>query len=161
MAFELNPNFAKDPEKHFNTLQVHAGWSPDPTTGSAALPVYASAAFEFKDAEDGAAKFALSRPGNVYGRLTNTTTDAVAARVAAIEGGTGAVAVASGHAAEILALTNLVGAGDEIVASDSLYGGTWNIFLHTLGDLGVKTTFVENNDIDALVASTTPKTKLW
>ena len=85
----------------------------------------------------------------------------MAARVAAIEGGTGAVAVASGHAAEILALTNLVGAGDEIVASDSLYGGTWNIFLHTLGDLGVKTTFVENNDIDAFVAATTPKTKLW
>ena len=150
MAFELNPDFAKDPEKHFNTLQVHAGWSPDPTPGSAALPVYASAAFEFKDAEDGASKFALSRPGNVYGRLTNTTTDAVAARVAAVEGGTGAVAVASGHAAEILALTNLVGAGD-----------TWNIFLHTLGDLGVKTTFVENNDIDAFVAATTPKTKLW
>ena len=91
----------------------------------------------------------------------STTTDAVAARVAAIESGTGAVAVASGHAAEILALTNLVGAGDEIVASDSLYGGTWNIFLHTLGDLGVKTNFVENNDIDAFVANTTPKTKLW
>ena len=161
MAFELDPTFAQDPSKHFNTLQVHAGWSPDPTTGSAALPIYASAAFEFKDAEDGAAKFALSRPGNVYGRLTNTTTDAVAARIAAVEGATGAVAVASGHAAEILALTNLVGAGDEIVASDSLYGGTWNIFLHTLGDLGVKTTFVENNDIDAFVAATTPKTKLW
>ena len=154
MAFELNPDFAKDPEKHFNTLQVHAGWSPDPTTGSAALPIYASAAFQFDDADDGAAKFGLAKPGNIYGRLTNTTTDAV-------EGGTGAVAVASGHAAEILALTNLVGAGDEIVASDSLYGGTWNIFLHTLGDLGVKTTFVENNDIDAFVAATTPKTKLW
>ena len=161
MAFELNPDFAKDPEKHFNTLQVHAGWSPDPTTGSAALPIYASAAFQFDDADDGAAKFGLAKPGNIYGRLTNTTTDAVAARVAAVEGGTGAVAVASGHAAEILALTNLVGAGDEIVASDSLYGGTWNIFLHTLGDLGVKTTFVENNDIDAFVAATTPKTKLW
>ncbi len=79
MAFELDPSFAKDPEKHFNTLQVHAGWSPDPTTGSAALPIYASAAFQFDDAADGAAKFALTKPGNVYGRLTNTTTDAVAA----------------------------------------------------------------------------------
>ncbi|MEE1044851.1 MAG: O-acetylhomoserine aminocarboxypropyltransferase/cysteine synthase family protein [Olegusella sp.] len=161
MAFELNPEFAQDVEKHFNTLQIHAGLAPDPVTGSAALPIYASAAFEFKDAADGAGKFALTVPGNVYGRLTNTTTDSVAARLAAIEGAAGAVAVASGHAAEILALTNLVGAGDEIVASDSLYGGTWNIFLHTLGDLGVKTTFVENNDIDAFVAATTPKTKLW
>lgn len=161
MPFELNPDFAKDPASHFDTLQVHAGYAPDPTTGSAALPIYASAAFQFDSAEDGAAKFALAKPGNVYGRLTNSTTDAVAARIAAIESAAGAVAVASGHAAEILALTNLVGAGDHIVASDSLYGGTWNIFLHTLGDLGVETTFVENNDIDAFVAATKPNTKLW
>ena len=93
------PTFAQDPAKHFDTLQIHAGLTPDPTTGAAALPIYASAAFQFDSAEDGAAKFALAKPGNVYGRLTNTTTDAVAARVAAIEGGTGAVAVASGHAA--------------------------------------------------------------
>ena len=161
MAFELDPSFALNPEKHFNTLQVHAGLAPDPVTGAAALPVYASAAFQFDDAADGAAKFALAKPGNVYGRLTNTTTDSVAARVAAVEGGTGAVAVASGHAAEILAITNIVGAGDHVVASDSLYGGTWNILLHTLADLGVETTFVENNDIDAFVASTKPNTKLW
>lgn len=161
MAFELNPTFAQDPEKHFNTLQIHAGLAPDPVTGAAALPIYASAAFQFDDAADGAAKFALAKPGNVYGRLTNTTTDAVAARVAAVEGGSGAVAVASGHAAEVLAITNIVGAGDHIVASDSLYGGTWNIFLHSLSALGVETTFVENNDIDAFVASTKPNTKLW
>lgn len=161
MPFQLDPTFAQDPAKHFDTLQVHAGLEPDPTTGAAALPIYASAAFQFDSAPDAAAKFALSKPGNVYGRLTNTTTDAVAARVAAIEGATGAVAVASGHAAEILALTNIVGAGDHIVASDSLYGGTWNIFLHTLGDLGVETTFVENNDIDAFVAATKENTKLW
>ena len=161
MAFELDPSFAQNPEKHFNTLQVHAGLAPDPVTGAAALPIYASAAFQFDDAADGAAKFALAKPGNVYGRLTNTTTDSVAARIAAVEGGTGAVAVASGHAAEILAITNIVGAGDHIVASDSLYGGTWNILLHTLADLGVETTFVENNDIDAFVASTKPNTKLW
>ena len=161
MPFQLDPTFAQDPAKHFDTLQIHAGLEPDPTTGAAALPIYASAAFQFDSAPDAAAKFALSKPGNVYGRLTNTTTDAVAARVAAIEGATGAVAVASGHAAEILALTNIVGAGDHIVASDSLYGGTWNIFLHTLGDLGVETTFVENNDIDAFVAATKENTKLW
>jgi len=161
MAFELDPTFTQDPEKHFNTLQIHAGLTPDPVTGASALPIYASAAFQFDDAADGAAKFALAKPGNVYGRLTNTTTDAVAARVAAVEGGTGAVAVASGHAAEILAITNIVGAGDHIVASDSLYGGTWNIFLHTLADLGIETTFVENNDIDAFVASTKSNTKLW
>ena len=139
MPFQLDPTFAQDPAKHFDTLQIHAGLEPDPTTGAAALPIYASAAFQFDSAPDAAAKFALSKPGNVYGRLTNTTTDAVAARVAAIEGATGAVAV----------------------ASDSLYGGTWNIFLHTLGDLGVETTFVENNDIDAFVAATKENTKLW
>lgn len=161
MPFQLDPSFAQSPAQHFDTLQVHAGFEPDPTTGSAALPIYASAAFQFDSAEDGAAKFALAKPGNVYSRLTNTTTDAVAARVAALEGGTGAVAVASGHAAEILAITNIAGAGDHIVASNSLYGGTWNIFLHTLADLGIETTFVENNDIDAFVAATKPNTKLW
>lgn len=161
MAFALDPSFAQDPEKHFDTLQVHAGYAPDPTTGSAALPIYASAAFQFDDAADGAAKFALARPGNVYGRLTNTTADAVAARVAAVEGAAGAVAVASGHAAEILATTNIAGAGDHVVASDSLYGGTWNILLHTLADLGIETTFVQNNDIDAFVAATRKNTKLW
>ena len=161
MAFALDPSFTQDPEKHFDTLQVHAGYAPDPTTGSAALPIYASAAFQFEDAADGAAKFALARPGNVYGRLTNTTADAVAARVAAVEGAAGAVAVASGHAAEILAITNIAGAGDHVVASDSLYGGTWNILLHTLADLGIETTFVQNNDIDAFVAATRKNTKLW
>ena len=161
MAFALDPSFAQDPEKHFDTLQVHAGYAPDPTTGSAALPIYASAAFQFEDAADGAAKFALARPGNVYGRLTNTTADAVAARVTAVEGAAGAVAVASGHAAEILAITNIAGAGDHVVASDSLYGGTWNILLHTLADLGIETTFVQNNDIDAFVAATRKNTKLW
>lgn len=161
MAFELNPSFAQTPEQHFDTLQIHAGLAPDPTTGSAALPIYATAAWQFDDAEDAAAKFALSRSGNVYSRLTNSTTDAIAARVAAIEGAAGAVAVASGHAAEILAFTNIARAGDEIVASDSLYGGTWNILLHTLDDLGIKTTFVPNNDIDAFVAASNEKTKFW
>lgn len=161
MAFELDPTFAQNPEQHFDTLQIHAGFSPDPTTGSAALPIYATAAWQFDDAEDAAAKFALARPGNVYSRLTNSTTDAIAARVAALEGAPLAVAVASGHAAEILAFTNICKAGDEIVASDSLYGGTWNILLHSLADLGIKTTFVPNNDIDAFVAASTPKTKFW
>ncbi|MBQ6395474.1 MAG: O-acetylhomoserine aminocarboxypropyltransferase/cysteine synthase [Atopobiaceae bacterium] len=161
MAFELDPTFANDPEKHFNTLQIHAGLAPDPTTGSSSLPIYATAAWQFDDAEDAAQKFALARPGNVYSRLTNTTVDSIAARVAAIEGAASAVAVASGHAAEILALTNIAKAGDHIVASDSLYGGTWNILLHTLADLGITTTFVPNNDIDAFVAATQPNTKLW
>lgn len=161
MSFELDPSFAKNPEKHFNTLQVHAGLVPDPVTGSSSLPIYQSAAFEFKDAADAAGKFALTVPGNVYGRLTNTTTDAVAARVAALEGGSTAVAVASGHAAEILAILNIVRAGDNIVASNSLYGGTWNIFLHTFERLGIRTTFVENNDIDGFLAATDEKTKLW
>ena len=80
MPFQLDPTFAQDPAKHFDTLQIHAGLAPDPVTGAAALPIYASAAFQFDSAEDGAAKFALAKPGNVYGRLTNTTTDAVADR---------------------------------------------------------------------------------
>ncbi len=161
MSFELNPAFAQSPANHFDTLQIHAGFSPDPTTGSAALPIYATAAWQFDDADDAAQKFALSRPGNVYSRLTNSTTDAIAARVAAIEGASAAVAVSSGHAAEILAFTNICKAGDHIVASDSLYGGTWNILLHTLDDLGIKTTFVRNNDFDAFVAASKPNTKLW
>ena len=161
MAYELDPAYASDPATHFNTLQIHAGLTPDPTTGASSLPVYATAAWQFDDAEDAAEKFALSRPGNVYSRLTNSTTDAIAARVAALEGAPMAVAVASGHAAEVLAFTNIVRAGEHIVASDSLYGGTWNILLHTLADLGIETTFVPNNDIDAFVAATRPETKLW
>ena len=161
MSFALDPTFAADPARHFDTLQVHAGLAPDPTTGAAALPIYATAAWQFDDAEDAAAKFALSRPGNVYSRLTNSTTDSIAARVAALEGAASAVAVASGHAAEILAFTNIAKAGDHIVASDSLYGGTWNILLHSLADLGITTTFVPNNDIDAFVAASTEKTKFW
>ena len=160
MSFQLDPTFAESPAQHFDTLQVHAGLAPDPTTGAAALPIYATAAWQFDDAQDAAEKFALSRPGNVYSRLTNSTTDSIAARVAALEGAASAVAVASGHAAEVLAFTNICRAGDEIVASDSLYGGTWNILLHTLDDLGIKTTFVPNNDIDAFVAASNERTKL-
>jgi O-acetylhomoserine (thiol)-lyase len=161
MSFELDPTFASDPERHFNTLQIHAGLAPDPTTGASALPIYATAAWQFDDAEDAAQKFALARPGNVYSRLTNSTTDSIAARVAAIEGAASAVCVASGHAAEVLAFTNIAKAGDHIVASDSLYGGTWNILLHTLADLGITTTFVPNNDIDAFVAASKENTKFW
>lgn len=161
MSFQLDPAFSESPAQHFDTLQVHAGLAPDPTTGAAALPIYATAAWQFDDAQDAAEKFALSRPGNVYSRLTNSTTDSIAARVAALEGAASAVAVASGHAAEVLAFTNICRAGDEIVASDSLYGGTWNILLHTLDDLGIKTTFVPNNDIDAFVAASNERTKLW
>ena len=86
MAYELDPSYASDPATHFNTLQIHAGLTPDPTTGASSLPVYATAAWQFDDTEDAAEKFALSRPGNVYSRLTNSTTDAIAARVAALEG---------------------------------------------------------------------------
>lgn len=161
MSFQLDPTFASNPVKHFNTLQIHAGLAPDPVTGASSLPIYATAAWQFDDAADAAAKFALAKPGNVYSRLTNSTTDAIAARVAALENAPAAVAVASGHAAEILAFTNIAKAGDHIVASDSLYGGTWNILLHTLADLGLETTFVPNNDIDAFVAATRDNTKFW
>lgn len=161
MSFELDPSFSSNVAAHFNTLQIHAGYSPDPTTGSAALPIYATAAWQFDDAADAAAKFALSRSGNIYSRLTNSTTDAVAARIATLESSPLAVAVASGHAAEFAAFTNIARAGDHIVASDSLYGGSWNILLHTLVDLGITTTFVANNDIDAFVAATRENTRFW
>jgi OAH/OAS sulfhydrylase len=147
--------------KHFDTLQIHAGAAPDPTTHSRALPIYQTAAYSFEDAQDGADLFALKKFGNIYGRLTNSTVEAIEHRLVAIESASYAVAVASGHAAEILALLNIVQTGDSIVASNSLYGGTWNIFLHTFKRLGINVRFVETTDIDGFVAASDETTKAW
>jgi O-acetylhomoserine (thiol)-lyase len=146
---------------HFDTLAIHGGQQADPTTGSRAVPIYQTAAYNFRDTDHAAALFGLREFGNIYTRIMNPTTDVFEQRVAALEGGTGAVATSSGHAAEVLALLNLAGAGDSIVSSTSLYGGTWNLFLHTFKRLGITVRFVEPTDIDGFVRETDETTKAW
>lgn len=128
----------------FETLQLHAGQEqPDPATGARAVPIYETAAYVFENCEQAAGRFALSDPGNIYSRLTNPTTGAFEARVAALEGGSAAIALASGAAAVTYALQNLVHAGDHIVAQRTIYGGSYNLLAHTLPAQGVTATFVD------------------
>ena len=145
----------------FDTRAVHAGASADPTTGSRAVPIYQTVAYNFKSTEHAANLFGLREFGNIYSRIMNPTNDVLEQRIAALHGGTAAVAVASGHAAENLALLNLAGAGDSIVSSTSLYGGTWNIFLHTFKRLGITVRFVEPTDIQGFIDATDDTTKAW
>ncbi len=126
------------------TLALHAGQTPDPTTGARAVPIYQTTSFVFKDAEHAANLFALKEFGNIYTRLMNPTSDVVEKRIAALEGGTGALLTSSGMAAIFLAIHNLAGAGDHIVASSSLYGGTETCFRYTLPRMGIEVTFVDN-----------------
>ncbi|MEN6350578.1 MAG: homocysteine synthase [Syntrophomonas sp.] len=127
----------------FDTLQVHAGQKPDPTTLSRAVPIYQTTSYVFRDVEHGANLFALKEPGNIYTRMMNPTTDVFEQRMAALEGGVGALAVASGSAAITYGVMNIAGAGDEIVSASTLYGGTYNLFLYTLPRYGIKTVFVD------------------
>jgi O-acetylhomoserine (thiol)-lyase len=145
----------------FDTLAIHAGQSPDPTTGSRAVPIYQTVAYNFDSTEHAADLFGLRAFGNIYSRIMNPTNDVLEQRIAALHGGTGALAVSSGHAAENLALLNLAGAGDSIIASTSLYGGTWNIFLHTFKRLGITVRFVETTDVDGFVRETDDTTRAW
>ena len=145
----------------FDTRTVHAGASADPTTGSRAVPIYQTVAYNFKDTEHAANLFGLREFGNIYSRIMNPTNDVLEQRIAALHGGTAAVATASGHAAEVIALLNLAGAGDSIVSSTSLYGGTWNIFLHTFRRLGITVRFVEPTDVAGFVSATDDTTKAW
>ena len=133
-------------ELKFDTLQVHAGQVPDPTTGSRAVPIYQTTSYVFHDADHAANLFALKESGNIYTRLMNPTTDVLEKRMAALEGGVGALAVGSGSAAITYAILNIAGTGDEIVAASTLYGGTFNLFNATLPRLGIKTTFVNPDD---------------
>jgi O-acetylhomoserine (thiol)-lyase len=136
-----------DPQSwSFETRQIHAGASPDPTTGARALPIYATTAFQFRDSQHAADLFALAEPGNIYTRIMNPTQDALEQRVASLEGGVAALALASGMSASTLSILNVAGAGDHVVASASLYGGTWNLFQHSLPKLGVEVSFVEDPD---------------
>jgi O-acetylhomoserine (thiol)-lyase len=145
----------------FDTRAIHAGQSADPTTGSRAVPIYQTVAYNFDSTDHAADLFGLRAFGNIYSRIMNPTNDVLEQRLAALHGGTAALAVASGHAAENLALLNLAGSGDSIVASTSLYGGTWNIFLHTFKRLGIRVHFVEPTDIDGFVAATDDTAKAW
>jgi len=151
---------AKDRQWGFKTRTLHAGGLPDPTTGARAVPIYQSTSFVFEDTNDAADLFALQKYGTIYSRISNPTTAAFEERMASLEGGIGAVATASGQAAEFLAVTTLAGAGDHIVAAAGLYGGTHTLFGTTLARLGLETTFVDNSDVDAFAAAINDRTKL-
>ena len=144
----------------FETKQIHAGAVPDPTTGARATPVYQTTSFVFRDTQHAADLFSLAEPGNIYTRIHNPTTAVFEQRIAALEGGVGAVALASGQAAETLAILTLAGAGDHIVSSTALYGGTYNLFRHTLARLGIEVSFVDDpDDPEAWRAAIRPTTK--
>ncbi len=143
----------------FATLAVHAGQSPDPATGARAVPIYQTTSYEFQDADHAGRLFALKEFGNIYTRIMNPTTDVFEKRVAALEGGAAALATASGQAAETLTLTTLASVGDEIISTTSLYGGTYNLFHHTLPRLGITVKFVDADDFDGLRKAITDKTR--
>ncbi len=144
---------------HFDTLQIHAGQESDPTTGSRAVPIYQTTAYTFKDTDHAADLFALKEFGNIYTRIMNPTTDVFEKRIAVLEGGVAALAVASGSAAITYAIMNLASAGDEIVSAGSLYGGTYNLFANTLPRYAINTKFVDANNPANFAAAITDKTK--
>ena len=145
----------------FDTLMVHAGTQPDPETHSVALPIYQTTAYTFDSTEHAARLFELKEPGNIYTRLSTPTVDALERRVAALDGGIGALAFASGHAAMVHTFLNLAGAGDEIVSSICIYGGAINMMGVTLGRIGVKVKFVDPGDLGAWEAAVTDRTKAF
>jgi O-acetylhomoserine (thiol)-lyase len=146
----------------FETKQVHAGATADPTTGARATPIYQTTSYTFRDTEHAAALFGLSELGNIYTRIMNPTQDVLEQRVAALEGGIAAVAFASGQAAETLAILNIAEAGDHVVSSASLYGGTYNLFHYTFPKLGIEVSFVDDpDDLDAWRAAVRPNTKAF
>lgn len=141
------------------TLALHGGQEPDPTTGSRAVPIYQTTSYQFKSTEHAANLFGLKEFGNIYTRLMNPTTDVFEKRMAALDGGVGALAVASGQSAITMALLNIAQAGDEIVSADNLYGGTYNLFHYTFPKLGITVKFVKSNDLEATRKAITKKTK--
>ncbi len=144
----------------FNTRQLHAGQEADPTTGSRAVPIYQTTSYEFKNTEHAANLFALKEFGNIYTRIMNPTTDVLEQRIANLEGGVGALATSSGHAAQAQAILTLCEAGDHIVSSSRLYGGTYNQFNYTLRRLGIDVTFVDPGNPEAFEAAIQPNTKI-
>ena len=150
----------QDRQLGFNTRALHAGYKPDPTTGARAVPIYQSSSFVFENSDHAAALFGLQKFGNIYTRIMNPTTDVLEQRVASLEGGAAALATASGQAAQFVALSSLLGPGDEIVASSTLYGGTFTQFDVSFRRLGFNTTFVEPDDPENFRKAITPKTKV-
>ena len=145
---------------HFETLQLHAGQETTDATGARCVPIYQTAAYVFDNAAHAAARFDMSEPGNIYGRLTNPTQQVLETRMAALEGGTAALAVASGAAAVTYALENVLQPGDHIVAGDNLYGGSYNLIVNNLSHRGIEYTIVNLNDKEALQAAFRPNTKV-
>lgn len=146
---------------HFETLQLHAGQeTADPTTHSRAVPIYQTTSYVFDNCQHGADLFALKAEGNIYSRMMNPTTDTFEARINALEGGVGALALSSGSAAVTYAVQNITQVGDHIVAANTLYGGTYNLFAHTLPKTGVTTTFVNPDDVSNFEKAIQPNTKL-
>ncbi|RMI33316.1 bifunctional o-acetylhomoserine/o-acetylserine sulfhydrylase [Nocardia stercoris] len=146
----------------FETKQIHAGQTPDEITGARALPIYQTTSYAFRDSAHAAALFGLAEPGNIYTRIMNPTQDAVEQRIAALEGGVGALLLASGQAAETAAILNIAGAGDHIVSSPRLYGGTYNLFHYSLPKLGIEVSFVEDpDDLEQWRAAIRPNTKAF
>lgn len=151
-----------DPTKaRFETLALHGGQEVDPTTHSRAVPIYATTSYLFDDADHAARLFALQEPGNIYTRIMNPTTDVFEKRMALLEGGVGALALASGQAAETLAILNILRAGDELVSATSLYGGTYNLFSVTLPRMGIGVRFVDPTDPDNFRRAVTPRTRAF
>jgi len=143
----------------FETLQVHAGQEVDPTTRARAVPIYQTTSYVFENSEDGADLFSLKKPGNIYTRIMNPTTDVFEKRVAALEGGVAALAVASGSAATTYAIQNVASSGDHIVSASTVYGGTYNLFAHTFKYQGITTTFVDPDDVSNFEKAIQPNTK--
>lgn len=144
----------------FDTLSLHAGQQPDPTTGARAVPVYQTTSYVFKDVDHAAALFNLERSGHIYSRISNPTVAVLEERLAALEGGVGAIATASGQAALHLAIVTLMGAGGHIVASNRLYGGSHNLLTHTLPRFGITASFVDPRDLDGFRKAIRPETRL-
>ncbi len=141
------------------SILLHGGQEADPTTGSRAVPIYQTTSYQFKSTEHAANLFGLREFGNIYTRLMNPTTDVLEKRIALLDGGVGALALASGQSAITIALLNISQAGDEIVSADNLYGGTYNLFHYTFPRMGIKVKFVKSNDLDGFGKAITPKTK--
>ena len=149
------PNYPR-----FDTISLHGGQVPDPTTGSRAVPIYQTTSYVFNDTEHAASLFNLETPGHIYSRISNPTVAVLEERVAALEGGVGAVCTASGQAALHLAIVTLMGQGGHIVSSASVYGGSHNVLMHTLPRFGIETTFVDARDPEAYAAAIRPETRL-
>ena len=147
--------------RHAETIALHAGWRADPSTGAVAVPIYQTTSYQFRDTEHAANLFALKELGNIYSRIMNPTNDVLEKRVSALEGGVAALAVASGQAASAFAIQNLARAGDNIVSSTDLYGGTWNLFAHTLKDQGIEVRFIDPIDPQNFERATDNKTRAY